>query len=152
MGPFGVLPYVISGLAYGWLAYRRGSLWLSAGAHMGGEWFISMFFGSAAEKIQKLSLLTVSAGEINRDGAWGRRSESKPRGRAADLRTGPVVSLPEARPGLHRADLHRVYELVTWLVRTGQGRRGRAGRGRWSRWGCRCRRSLGLRSRWGCRE
>ena len=61
-GPLGLLPYVLLGLGYGWLAYRSGSLWMAAGAHMAGNWFITGFVGSTAEKIEKISLFTTSGG------------------------------------------------------------------------------------------
>jgi membrane protease YdiL (CAAX protease family) len=58
-GWLGLIPYVVMGLMYGWLAYRSGSLWMSAGAHLGNNWFITMFVGSAAEKIPKIALFTT---------------------------------------------------------------------------------------------
>ena len=64
-GPLALLPFVISGLSYGWLAYRSGSLWMSAGAHLGGNWFITCFLGSANEKIEKISLFTTRASTPN---------------------------------------------------------------------------------------
>ena len=58
-GLLGVLPYILMGLMYGLLAWRSGSLWMSAGVHLGNNWFITMFVGNAAEKIPKVSLLTT---------------------------------------------------------------------------------------------
>jgi membrane protease YdiL (CAAX protease family) len=58
-GFLGLLPYAIMGLTYGWIAYRSGSLWMSAGVHMGSNWFITMFVGNAAEKIPKVSLFAT---------------------------------------------------------------------------------------------
>lgn len=55
-GILALMPYVILGLLYGWLAYRSGSLWMAIGAHLVNNWFITMFVGSKAEVIQKLSL------------------------------------------------------------------------------------------------
>ncbi len=57
-GIFAVLPYIEMGIMFGWLAYRSGSLWMSIGAHMANNWFITMFVGSNLEKIHKLSLFT----------------------------------------------------------------------------------------------
>jgi membrane protease YdiL (CAAX protease family) len=61
-GPLALLPYMILGLCYGWLAYRSGSLWMAAGAHMGSNWFITGFVGSSEEKIEKISLFITSGG------------------------------------------------------------------------------------------
>jgi hypothetical protein len=36
---------------YGVLAWRSGSLWMSAGVHLGNNSFITMFVGNASEKI-----------------------------------------------------------------------------------------------------
>jgi membrane protease YdiL (CAAX protease family) len=58
-GILGLLPYIVMGLMYGLLAWRSGSLWMSAGVHLGNNWFITMFVGSASEKIPKLSLFTT---------------------------------------------------------------------------------------------
>jgi membrane protease YdiL (CAAX protease family) len=58
-GFLGLLPYVVMGLMYGLLAWRSGSLWMSAGVHLGNNWFITMFVGNAAEKIPKVSLFTT---------------------------------------------------------------------------------------------
>jgi len=55
----GLLPYMLMGLMYGLLAWRSGSLWMSAGVHLGNNWFITMFVGNAAEKIPKVSLFTT---------------------------------------------------------------------------------------------
>jgi membrane protease YdiL (CAAX protease family) len=55
----GLLPYMLMGLTYGLLAWRSGSLWMSAGVHLGNNWFITMFVGNAAEKIPKVSLFTT---------------------------------------------------------------------------------------------
>lgn len=67
-GFLSLLPYMIMGLTYGLLAYRSGSLWMSAGVHLGNNWFITMFVGNAAEKIPKMSLFTthgsISAPEL----------------------------------------------------------------------------------------
>jgi len=57
-GIYAVLPYIEMGVMFGWLAYRSGSLWMSIGAHMANNWFITMFVGSNLEKIHKLSLFT----------------------------------------------------------------------------------------------
>jgi membrane protease YdiL (CAAX protease family) len=45
---------MVMGLMYGLLAWRSGSLWMSAGVHLGNNWFITMFVGNATEKIPKL--------------------------------------------------------------------------------------------------
>jgi hypothetical protein len=58
-GFLGLLPYLLMGLMYGLLAWRSSSLWMSAGVHLGNNWFITMFFGNAAETIPKLSLFTT---------------------------------------------------------------------------------------------
>jgi membrane protease YdiL (CAAX protease family) len=58
-GLLGLLPYIVMGLMYGLLAWRSGSLWMSAGVHLGNNWFITMFVGNASEKIPKLSLFTI---------------------------------------------------------------------------------------------
>jgi CAAX protease family protein len=58
-GFLSLLPYMVMGLMYGLLAWRSGSLWMSAGVHLGNNWFITMFVGNAAEKIPKLSLFTT---------------------------------------------------------------------------------------------
>jgi hypothetical protein len=59
LGFIGLLPYVVMGVMYGLLAWRSGSLWMSAGVHLGNNWFITMFVGNAAEKIPKVSLFTT---------------------------------------------------------------------------------------------
>jgi membrane protease YdiL (CAAX protease family) len=61
-GFLGLLPYMLMGLMYGLLAWRSGSLWMSAGVHLGNNWFITMFVGNAAEKIPKVSLFTTHGG------------------------------------------------------------------------------------------
>jgi hypothetical protein len=58
-GFLGLLPYLLMGLMYGLLAWRSSSLWMSAGVHLGNNWFITMFVGNAAETIPKLSLFTT---------------------------------------------------------------------------------------------
>ena len=58
-GLLGVLPYILMGLMFGLLAWRSGSLWMSAGVHLGNNWFITMFVGNAAETIPKVSLFTT---------------------------------------------------------------------------------------------
>jgi membrane protease YdiL (CAAX protease family) len=58
-GLLGLAPYIVMGLLYGLLAWRSGSLWMSAGVHLGNNWFITMFVGNAAEKIPKVSLFTT---------------------------------------------------------------------------------------------
>lgn len=63
-GIVALAPYIIIAFTYFWLAYRSGSLWASVGAHAAGNWFITMFVGSAAEKIQKVSLFLVPASEM----------------------------------------------------------------------------------------
>lgn len=67
-GLAGLVPYMIVGLTYGWIAYRSGSLWMSTGVHAASNWFITMFVGSAAEKIAKVSMFTThgssSTGEL----------------------------------------------------------------------------------------
>lgn len=60
-GIFAVLPYFIMGIMFGWLAFRSGSLWLGAGAHTANNWFITMFVGSSAENIQKISLFSTTS-------------------------------------------------------------------------------------------
>lgn len=57
-GIYAILPYIEMGIMFGWLAYRSGSLWMSIGAHMANNWFVTLFVGSSSEKIQKLSLFT----------------------------------------------------------------------------------------------
>ena len=58
-GFLGLLPYIVMGVMYGLLAWRSGSLWMSAGVHLGNNWFITMFVGNAAENIPKVSLFTT---------------------------------------------------------------------------------------------
>jgi hypothetical protein len=58
-GFLALLPYIVMGLMYGLLAWRSGSLWMSAGVHLGNNWFITMFVGTAAESIPKVSLFTT---------------------------------------------------------------------------------------------
>lgn len=59
-----LIPYIIMSSTYFWLAYRGGSLWAAVGAHMASNWFITMFVGSQAETIQKVSLFLVPASEM----------------------------------------------------------------------------------------
>lgn len=64
-GLAGLAPYMIVGLTYGWIAYRSGSLWMSTGVHAANNWFITMFVGSAAEKIAKVSMFTTHGTSSN---------------------------------------------------------------------------------------
>lgn len=57
-GIYAILPYIEMGIMFGWLAFRSGSLWMSIGAHMANNWFVTLVVGSSSEKIQKLSLFT----------------------------------------------------------------------------------------------
>jgi hypothetical protein len=66
-GPLGLAPYVVPGLAFGWLAYRSGSLWMGVGAHMANNWFVTAFFGSSAEKLPKVALFLSDAAS---DARW----------------------------------------------------------------------------------
>jgi membrane protease YdiL (CAAX protease family) len=58
-GVFAIMPYLEMGLMFGWLAYRSGSLWMGIGAHVANNWFVTLFVGSDAENLKKLSLFTT---------------------------------------------------------------------------------------------
>lgn len=60
-GFLGLLPYIVMGLTYGVIAWRSGSLWMGAGVHLANNWFVTMFVGTAAEKVPKVSLFTTHA-------------------------------------------------------------------------------------------
>lgn len=64
-GVYAVLPYILMGLTFGWLAYRSGSLWMGVGAHLANNWFITLFVGSSAENIQKISLYSTVSKTVN---------------------------------------------------------------------------------------
>ena len=44
-----MLPYFISGLLYGWAAYRSGSLWLGLGLHMVNNYTGLVFAGTKGD-------------------------------------------------------------------------------------------------------
>lgn len=68
VGPISLLPYVIVGLAYAWLAFRSGSVWMAVGAHLGNNWFITSFVVSRQEKLATISLFTTKETSST---AWG---------------------------------------------------------------------------------
>lgn len=62
-GVFAILPYFEMGLMFGWLAYRSGSLWMGIGGHVANNWFVTLFVGSDAENLKKLSLFTTMSSQ-----------------------------------------------------------------------------------------
>jgi uncharacterized protein len=60
-GIYSILPYIEMGLMFGWIAYRSGSLWMSIGAHLANNWFVTLFVGSSADNIKKISLFSTAS-------------------------------------------------------------------------------------------
>ncbi|MQP24979.1 CPBP family intramembrane metalloprotease [Flavobacterium sp. LMO8] len=50
-----LLPYFISGLLYGWVAYKTGSLWMSIGLHWNNNLFGMLFIGVNGDKIETVA-------------------------------------------------------------------------------------------------
>jgi hypothetical protein len=65
IGFVSLLPYLIMGLMFGWIAYRSGSLWMPIGIHMANNWFMTVIIGSSTDKIEKFSLIITKTHEIN---------------------------------------------------------------------------------------
>lgn len=58
--PLVLAPYLISGVLYGWAAYRSGSLWLSTGLHLSNNLSGLILIGTAGDVIRTVAPLTLT--------------------------------------------------------------------------------------------
>ncbi|NTU70871.1 MAG: CPBP family intramembrane metalloprotease [Coriobacteriia bacterium] len=66
-GFISIVPYLIDGLLFGWLAYRSGSLWMAVGAHLGNNFFVTMIVGNPGDVVPTGAPFLLAAGASSSD-------------------------------------------------------------------------------------
>jgi hypothetical protein len=57
---YAILPYLVSGLLFGWFAYRTGSLWMAMGLHFANNLGNAIFIGSDIDILPSLAPVIIS--------------------------------------------------------------------------------------------
>jgi membrane protease YdiL (CAAX protease family) len=60
-GPLAMLPYLVSGLLYGWAAYRSGSLWMSVALHLVNNYTSLVLVGTKGDALPSAAPLLIEA-------------------------------------------------------------------------------------------
>jgi uncharacterized protein len=60
-GPLAMAPYLVSGLLYGWAAYRSGSLWMSVALHLVNNYTSLVLIGTKGDSLPSVAPLLIEA-------------------------------------------------------------------------------------------